>query len=51
MLKAAFENKWLAERPTVLETLTCFKRAGASAIFTYFAIDAAKEIIDNKEWY
>ncbi len=51
MLKAAFENKWLAEKPTILETLTCFKRAGASAIFTYFAIDAAKEIIDNKEWY
>jgi len=26
----------------VLETLTCIKRAGADAILTYFALDAAK---------
>lgn len=42
MLKAAAANGWLDERKTVLEALVCIKRAGASAILTYFAIDAAR---------
>ena len=42
MLKAAAENGWLDERSSVLESLLCIKRAGASAILTYFAIDAAR---------
>ena len=42
MLKAAAQNGWLDERAVVLETLTSIKRAGADAILTYFAIDAAK---------
>jgi len=42
MLKAAAQNGWLDERAVVLETLTCIKRAGADAILTYFALDAAK---------
>jgi len=41
MLKAAFERGWLDERACVLETLTAFRRAGADAILTYFALDAA----------
>jgi porphobilinogen synthase len=41
MLKAAAERGWLDERACVLETLTAFKRAGADAILTYFALDAA----------
>ena len=41
MLKAAAANGWLAERAAVLEALLSIKRAGASAILTYFAIDAA----------
>jgi len=41
MQKAAFANGWLDERAIVLETLTCIKRAGADAILTYFAIQAA----------
>ena len=32
---------------TVLETLLCFKRAGADAILTYYAKDAAKWIQDR----
>ncbi len=44
MLKAAFANNWLVEEKTVVETLTCFKRAGASAILTYFALEAARLI-------
>ena len=42
MLKAAAQNGWLDERAVVLETLTSIKRAGADAILTYFALDAAK---------
>lgn len=35
MLMAAVENGWLDEK-VILETLLCFKRAGADGIFTYF---------------
>jgi len=42
MLKAAAQNGWLDERAAVLEVLTSFKRAGADAILTYFAIAAAR---------
>jgi len=41
MQKAAAQNGWLDERACVLETLTGFKRAGADAILTYFALAAA----------
>src|SRR6476646_1581006 len=41
MLKAAAQAGWLDERACVLETLTAMKRAGADAILTYFALDAA----------
>jgi len=41
MLKAAGQNGWLDERACALETLTAFKRAGADAILTYFALAAA----------
>lgn len=42
MLKAAAQNGWLEEKAVVLETLTGFKRAGADAILTYYAEDAAR---------
>ena len=41
MLKAAGQNGWIDERKCVLEALLAFKRAGADAILTYFALDAA----------
>jgi porphobilinogen synthase len=41
MLKAAAQQGWLDERLCVMETLTAFKRAGADAILTYFALVAA----------
>ena len=41
MLKAASEKGWLDERKTVLEALLCIKRAGASAILSYYSIAAA----------
>jgi porphobilinogen synthase len=42
MLKAAAQNGWLDERACVLESLLGFKRAGADAVLTYFALDAAR---------
>ncbi|MBX3700397.1 MAG: porphobilinogen synthase [Dokdonella sp.] len=42
MLKAAAGNGWLDERTCVLEALTGIRRAGADAILTYFALDAAR---------
>ena len=41
MLKAAARAGWLDETPCMLEALLAFKRAGADAILTYFALDAA----------
>ncbi|MCW8882761.1 MAG: porphobilinogen synthase, partial [Sedimenticola sp.] len=42
MLKAASINGWLDERAVVMESLLCFKRAGADGILTYFAKQAAE---------
>ena len=42
MLMAASERGWLDRERVMLESLIAFKRAGADAIFTYFARDAAK---------
>ena len=42
MLKAAAEKGWVNERDVALETLLCFKRAGADAILTYYAKQAAR---------
>ncbi len=46
MLKAAAQNGWLDERATVLESLLAIRRAGADAILTYFAVDAARWLED-----
>ena len=42
MLKAAGQNGWLDERSAALEALLSIRRAGASAILTYYAIQAAR---------
>eukprot|EP00547_Thalassionema_nitzschioides_P002854 CAMPEP_0194222766 /NCGR_PEP_ID=MMETSP0156-20130528/33709_1 /TAXON_ID=33649 /ORGANISM="Thalassionema nitzschioides, Strain L26-B" /LENGTH=403 /DNA_ID=CAMNT_0038953693 /DNA_START=37 /DNA_END=1248 /DNA_ORIENTATION=+ len=47
MLKAACERGWLNEKDAVLEALTCFKRAGADIILTYYAKQAAKWIKED----
>jgi porphobilinogen synthase len=41
MLKAAAANGWIDERAAVLETLTSIRRAGADAVITYYAKEAA----------
>ena len=48
MLKAAAQNGWLDERAVVLESLLGIKRAGADAILTYFAIDAARWLAESE---
>jgi len=44
MVKAAARNGWLNECAAMMETLTSIKRAGADAIITYFAVDAARTL-------
>lgn len=41
MIKAAAANGWIDEERVVMESLLCFRRAGADMIITYFARDAA----------
>lgn len=42
MIAAAANNGWLDRESIVLESLMCFKRAGADGILTYFACEAAE---------
>lgn len=42
MHMAAFEKGWLDKDAVMMESLLAFKRAGADAILTYFALDAAR---------
>jgi porphobilinogen synthase len=44
MMKAAAGKGWLDNDRVVLETLLCFKRAGADAILTYSAIEMAERL-------
>jgi porphobilinogen synthase len=46
MVKAAAANGWLDNNRVVLESLMCFKRAGADGILTYSAIEAAELLRD-----
>ncbi len=49
MHKAAIQNGWLNEKETVLESLLCFKRAGADGILTYFAKDVAQWLAKSED--
>ncbi|MBF8222372.1 porphobilinogen synthase [Halomonas sp. 328] len=42
MHMAAFDNGWLDADRVILESLLCFKRAGADGVLTYFAKRAAR---------
>lgn len=44
MHQAAFSHGWLDPDKVILESLMCFKRAGADGILTYFALDAARRL-------
>jgi porphobilinogen synthase len=44
MIKAASQQGWLEEDKIVMESLIAFKRAGADAILTYFALQVARNL-------
>jgi porphobilinogen synthase len=44
MIRAAAERGWLDGERAMMESLLCFKRAGADGVLTYFAVDAAKRL-------
>ena len=47
MLKASVKNGWLDEKSTALETMMCFKRAGADIVLTYYAKQCAKWLTED----
>ena len=48
MLKGAAINGWLDEKKVVLESLLAFKRAGADGVLTYFALQAAQWLAQER---
>jgi len=48
MMHAASERGWLDLEAAMMESLMCFKRAGADGILTYFA-PAAARVLEGKE--
>ena len=48
MHQAAIEQGWLAEKPAIMESLLCFKRAGADGILTYYAKQVAQWLYEEK---
>lgn len=48
MVKAAAANGWIDERRIVMENLVGMKRAGATAIITYHALDVARWLAAGK---
>lgn len=47
MLKAAIDHGWLSEKEVILESLLCFKRAGADGILTYFSKQVAEWLAED----
>lgn len=48
MIKAAAAAGMLDEKKSILESLTCIKRAGADIILTYFATQAAEYLAGER---
>ena len=42
MIMKSIKEGYFKKEDIIIETLSCFKRAGADAILTYFALEAAK---------
>ncbi|MCK5545739.1 MAG: porphobilinogen synthase, partial [Rhodospirillaceae bacterium] len=47
MMHAAAANGWLDLDLAMMESLSAFKRAGADAVFTYFAPVVAKKLLEK----
>jgi porphobilinogen synthase len=48
MLRGAAQNGWLDGDRVMMESLLAFRRAGADAILTYFALDAARALRERR---
>jgi porphobilinogen synthase len=44
MIMAGVREGWLDHQKAMLESLTCFKRAGAAGVLSYFSVDAARAL-------
>lgn len=51
MHMAAFKNGWLDEEKTIIESMICFKRAGADGVLTYFAGQIAQLLNQQRAEY
>lgn len=49
MVRAAGRAGWIDERRVTMEILTSIKRAGASQIITYHALDAARWLREDND--
>lgn len=47
MIKACAQNDWIDHDAVMMESLIAFKRAGADAVLTYFALEAAEILKAN----
>ena len=47
MIAAAADRGWLDRRRAMMESLIAFKRAGASGVLTYFAVEAARALLEK----
>lgn len=48
MVKAAAQNGWIDEKTIVLEIMNAFKRAGATMVITYHAVDIGNWLKEDK---
>ena len=48
MLKAAVMNGWINEKICAMEALLAFKRAGADGVLTYYALEAAQWLQEDR---
>lgn len=48
MVKAAAQNDWIDEKTIVLEIMNAFKRAGATIVITYHAVDIGNWLKEDK---
>ncbi len=47
MIAGAAERGWIDRRRAMLESLVAFRRAGASGVLTYFAVEAARALAEE----
>jgi porphobilinogen synthase len=48
MVEAAAAHGWISREPAMLESLLSIRRAGADAILTYWAVEAARLLASGR---